>query len=445
MANTLAPSIAAANEAYLPGGTKFESTVSDIKKKPIPRGAKFLEKSNLYHTEFMYNFNKIIDPKTIELIVGGSYRQYDLNSGGTLFATKDDTPEGEEFNINEFGAYAQGSKTFKEVFKLTGSIRYDKNENFKGQFSPRISGVLTVAKNHNFRASFQRGFRIPTTQNQYINLKTPNLTLIGGLPLFRERYNMTANPIYAKTDITATAIQNGTLKAYQFREWQPERVETFEIGYKSVVKNKLYIDAFYYYNRFLTFDGVQVVLQKKDANGPITDLTDVSKVTAYSFPVNAAQIVKNSGWGIGFDYILGKGFTLAAHVTENQLNNGTQLKKNDPSFVSYFNSPKYRYNFGLANRDINRSGWGFGVTFRQQTEMVWHSTFASINATLADKTVIPSYATLDAQISKKISPIKSIVKVGGTNITNKLYTTGWGNPSVGSMYYISVTFDQIFN
>ncbi|WP_025765209.1 TonB-dependent receptor domain-containing protein [Dyadobacter tibetensis] len=439
------PSVAAANAAYLPGGTLFQSSIDDIKKKPIPNGAKFLDKSNLLHGEFMYNFNKQISPQVVELVVGANYRQYDLNSEGTLFETQDGTPEGKEFNINEWGAYAQGSKTFKDVFKLTASLRYDKNENFKGQFSPRISGVLTVAKDHNFRASFQRGFRIPTTQNQYINLKTPNVRLVGGLPLFRDKYAMESNPVYAQTDVTAQNLASGNLAPYQFKEWEPERVETYEVGYKAVLGGKVYVDAFYYYNRFLTFDGVQVVLQKINPNGPITDLADPSKRQAYSFPVNASQVVKNSGWGIGADYVLGKGYTFSANVTMNQLNNGAELKKNDPSFVSFFNSPKYRYNLGFSNRDINRSGWGFGVTFRQQTEMVWHSTFASIAATVGDHTVIPGYSTLDAQISKKIIPIRSIIKVGGTNLTGKLYTTGWANPSVGSMYYVSVTFDELFS
>src|SRR5690606_6631120 len=120
------------------------------------------------------------------------------------------------------GAYVQGAKNFNDVFKLTASIRYDKNENFKGQFSPRISGVYTVANDHNIRASFQRGFRIPTTQNQYIDLLTPQARLIGGLPLFREKYNMINNPVFR---LAGTSVE-----PFQFKEWEPERVETYEIG-----------------------------------------------------------------------------------------------------------------------------------------------------------------------------------------------------------------------
>ena len=443
--NALAPGIATANDMYLPGGTKFESTLADIKTKPIPNGAKFLDKSNLYHGEFMYNFNKLINPKTVELIAGANYRVYDLNSEGTLFETQDGTPNGKEFNIREYGAYTQASKTFADVFKLTASVRYDKNENFKGQFSPRISGVYTVAENHNFRASFQRGFRIPTTQNQYINLLTPSVRLVGGLPLFRDKYNMETNAVYEQTAITQQSLTDGSLKPYKFREWQPERVETYEVGYKGVIGKKLYIDAFYYYNRFITFDGITVLLQRKDPNGPITDLLDPSKRNAYSMPVNATQTVKNSGWGVGLDYVLGKGYTFNGNLTSNILNNNATLERDSPSFVTFFNSPKYRFNLGLSNRDIKRSGWGFGVTFRHQSSMIWQASVASIAANIQRKTLIPSYSTLDAQISRKVSSIKSIIKVGGTNLTGKLYTTGWANPSVGAMYYVSITFDQLLN
>src|SRR5690606_39912800 len=97
------------------------------------------------------------------------------------------------------------------------------------------------------------------------------------------------------------------------------------------------------------------------------------------------------------------------------------------------------------NRDLYGSGWGFGVTYRHQTDMVWQGTIASVDANIARVTKIPAYSTVDAQISKKLPAMKSIVKIGGTNIGNKLYTTGWGNPSVGGLYYLSITFDEFLN
>lgn len=437
MRTAMAPALATANGLFLPGGLNFEETIADIRTRAIPAGANFLDRTNLYHAEAMYNFKNQIDPAVIELLVGGNYRMYDLNSEGTLFSLN---TNGEEFNIREYGAYIQAARNFNDIFKLTGSMRYDKNENFAGQFSPRISGVLTLAEDHNFRASFQRGFRIPTTQNQYIDLNTPQARLVGGLPMFRDKYNMNSNPVFALSD-----IQSGNFNPYQFKEWEPERVETYEIGYKSMIDNRFVVDAFYYYNRFLTFEGTAVLVQKKDPNGPMTDLGDPTKRNVYSMPVNAPQVLKNSGWGIGVDYLLGAGYTLAGNLTQNVLLNGEEVRKADPAFVTFFNSPKYRMNIGLNNRDLYGSGWGFGVNFRHQTEMLWNGTIGTPAANIGQHTMIPAYSTYDAQISKKITSLKSIIKLGGTNIGNKLYTTGWGNPSVGGTYYLSITFDELLN
>jgi len=41
--------------------------------------------------------------------------------------------------------------------------------------------------------------------------------------------------------------------------------------------------------------------------------------------------------------------------------------------------------------------------------------------------------------------MKSILKVGGSNIFNKRYVTSFGNPSLGSLYYISISFDEFLN
>ena len=435
MADALAPGAATANGMYNVGGTEFEAAMADVKSKPIPQGAHFLDRSNMYHAEGMYDFKRLIDPEAIELLVGANYRVYDLNSEGTLFAT---TPDGKEFNIKEWGAYVQGAKSFADVFKLTASIRYDKNENFEGQFSPRISGVYTFIPNHNLRASFQQGFRIPTTQNQYIDLLTPQARLIGGLPLFIDKYDMVNNPVYRLT-------ADGSAVPYQYKKWQPERVETYELGYKSLISEKLIVDAFYYYNRFLTFEGSMILVQKKDVNGPMTDLGDATKRNAYSMPTNSEQTVKNSGWGIGLDYLIGDGYVVNGNVTQNVLLNEKQLKENDPSFITSFNSPKFRYNVGLSNRDINRSGYGFGITFRHQTETLWNGSIATLTANTNGSTIIPAYSTVDAQVSKKLPLYKSTIKLGATNIGSKLYQTGWGNPSVGGMYYLSISFDELLN
>src|SRR5690606_23990949 len=116
MKAALAPALAASDAKYLPGGTHFDEAIADIRTRAIPAGANFLDRTNMYHFEGMYNFKNEIDPEVIELLAGANYRIYDLNSEGTLFTQDSD---GNEFDIHEWGAYVQAAKQLGDNFKLT--------------------------------------------------------------------------------------------------------------------------------------------------------------------------------------------------------------------------------------------------------------------------------------------------------------------------------------
>ncbi len=422
---------------FVPGSAEFETQLNTVINKPIPGdaggvGAKFQDKTNLYHFEGMYNFSKVIDPKDLELIVGSNYRRYQLNSGGTIFINED----GEEPIIGEYGVYSQVSKNFADKLKLTASARYDKNENFKGQFSPRVSAVFTAGANHNFRTSFQTGFRIPTTQNQYIDLLTPQARLIGGLPKLIDKYQL-----------RTTTINLATGQPFAFPEFKPERIQTFEAGYKGLIANKLVVDLYYYNSVYKDFIGATTLIKP----------TSATTREVYSISTNYGKDIKTQGFGLGIDYTLPKSFQVGFNVSNNTLNTGgvklfsTEPNKNtlDDGFQAGFNTPKYRYNVSFGNRNIGRSGWGFNIVWRHQDEFEWQSSIGNPNINISsdsrNRPIIPAYGTLDAQISKKISPIRSILKIGGTNILQKEYTTGWANPTVGSMFYVGLTFDEFLN
>lgn len=407
----------------IPGTAAFTTAVEAIKGKPLPQGARFLDKSALYHYEGMYNFSELLNDK-FEMLVGANYRVYALNSEGTLFARQDN---GQEFSINEFGGYLQlAKKMFQDKFKLTGSMRYDKNENFEGQYSPRLSGVYTVGQS-NFRASYQTGFRIPTTQDQYIDLNTPSARLLGGLPVVQDRYKLSGN------SYTLQSVLAGKPEVYTAKAWKPEQVRTFEVGYKGNLGSNLLADFYYYQSTFTNFSAGQVVLQ------PST--TIVGSYNYFSFSSNVDNQVKTSGWGLSLDYRLASNWTLGGNISYNTVNDNGGLS----NYQLAYNTPAYRTNITLGNRNIGGSGWGFSTVWRYQDEYVWQSSFVNQLVNQTQQSVIPSFSTLDAQISKKLSSIKSIVKVGASNLLGTAYTTGWGNPTVGSIYYVSITFDELLN
>jgi outer membrane receptor protein involved in Fe transport len=411
----------------VPGTAGFNAAVEAIKNRALPAGAKFIDKSALYHYEGMYNFTEKLNKK-LEVILGASYRVYALNSQGSLFALKAD---GTEFSINEFGGYIQvGKKMFADHFKLTGSMRYDKNENFEGQFSPRLTGVLTQGRS-NFRASYQTGFRIPTTQDQYINLNTPSARLLGGLPVVQDRYKLSGN------SFTLQSVLAGKPEVYTAKGWKPEQVQTVEFGYKGFLSDNLLADFYIYQSNFTNFSAGMVVVQLPSQHNDA--MVVGNKV--FAFPSNVQNQVVTNGWGLSLDYQLGSNWVLGTNVSYNAV-------KDNGGLVDYqlaFNTPNYRTNATLGNRNIGGSGWGFSTAWRFQDQFVWQSSIVNQVVNQSQQSLIPAFHTLDAQVSKKLSAMKTILKVGGSNLLGAAYTTGWANPTVGSIYYVSLTFDQLLN
>ena len=434
---------------------RFQELYDSLRKVPISKGgAQFLDETSLYHAEAMYNFADKID--FAEIVIGGNYRRYRLKSGGTLFALENiDT--GDEFSISEYGAYAQiAKKVADERLALTGSIRYDKNEFFAGQFSPRLSGVYSLGsnRNHNLRASFQRGFRIPTTQDQFINLDVVSRRLVGSNPALIDQFNFETNQVYTTASVNAARASGNVndLVAWEFEDFETEKVSTFEFGYKSLIGNKLLIDGYFYfsnYNDFITeVDLSQVALNNTNSGGatPIYEgpsdkstipslLADPTTATQrYGFDVNSNETVRAQGWAVSAEYLLDKGYTVGGNLSWNKLTNQDELIEN--GFTTFFNTPEWRYNLKIANRKVT-DRLGFNLQYRWQDAFFWESSFG--------QGVVPAFGTLDAQISYKIPDLKSILKVGGSNITNERYTTSFGNPRIGSLYYIAISFDEFLN
>jgi iron complex outermembrane recepter protein len=158
----------------------------------------------------------------------------------------------------------------------------------------------------------------------------------------------------------------------------------------------------------------------------------------YSFPVNAPIQLKNAGWAVSVDCVLPKNFIAGGNVSFNTLLNSSAIPY---GFLTGFNTPKYRYNLSVGNRNVQQTGIGFNVVWRHQDAFVWESSFANIEATNRRQTIIPAFGTLDAQINKRLNQYRTTLKLGGTNILGSLYTQSWGNPLIGSQYYVSLLID----
>lgn len=404
------------------GTQALKDSLNKYAQIAIPKGGHFLDRSDLYMVEGQYNFSdalKIRD-KGWDLLAGASWKQYVLNSQGTLFV---DTAG--HIKINEIGAYAQVSKKlFNDVLKLTASGRYDKNDNFKGRFTPRVSAVIKVAEDQNIRVSYQTAYRFPTTQNQYINLTTGSGLLIGGLPTFREHYHFNTNPVYTLASFQAFAASAAAgqpnpalLQQQQFGEYKPESSSSFEVGYKALFNKKILLDVYGYYGEYQNFLGRITVIQNPTGN-----------YLPISIAVNSASKVNTYGYGFSLDFLLKKNFFIMSNFYSDDIANVPA------NFDAQFNTPKYRANIGFGNSGFGGGNrFGFNIVYKWQDAFYFNGDFVS--------GPVSAINTLDAQVSYKLPKEKILFKLGATNLLNHYYINAAGNPSVGGLYYVSIGYN----
>lgn len=394
------------------GSAGFKTLFDQVRSKPIPIGGEFLDRTNLYQTEGQYNLTEYV--KFAEVLIGGSWRQYVLNSQGTLFADS-----AGRIKTNEYGAYLQISKKlFDDVLKLTASGRYDKNDNFDGKFTPRISAVVTVAKDNYIRASYQNAYRFPSNQNQWINLNVGGGILIGGLPQLRSFYHFDTNPV----------INPLTGKVQTFGKYKPETVNSYELGYKGLYNKTILLDAYGYYSRYQDFIGRTQVIQSKSGNPATINPNDPNSYTGYSVSVNSANKVSTYGFGVSLDYLLPNNFAINLNVSSDHIHN------TDSSFTTYFNTPKYRFNIGFSNSGFGfQKRFGFGLNYRWQDSYYTEADFRQGN--------VSAFGTIDGQVNYKLPSVRSLIKIGATNILNHYYITQYGNPAIGGLYYVSYAYN----
>ncbi len=443
---------------FLPGSAEFNNALATVTNDPnLTTGAKFLDESKIYHSDVNYNFKELVE--IAEIQVGGSYRIYDLNSQGTIFTDYDGS-----IDYDEYGIYTQVQKKFmEEKLKFTGSLRYDKSQNFDGQVSPRVSFVYTTGaqKNHNIRLSFQTGFRNPTTQDQYIGLDLGPFALIGSAEENLTRYVETLNvsaqgqllgapetvtfsgadayrkDLYSVPSAAAFAISRNPadLEIVNIALVKPEQVKAFEIGYKSVTNNDFTIDVNAYYNIYNDFMSTSRVIKPyygevgADISNPEVQrgLQALANGDRRVFQVytNTTETVNSLGFGIGLGKKIYKDFEIGASYNHAQFEFN---QEGDPSFIAGFNTPKHRIKGSLGNPNLFKN-FGFNLNVRWSDDYLWQSSFGD--------GIIPAVTVFDAQISYAVPKIKSVFKASAANLFGDDYLQVVGAGRIGQTVLVS--------
>lgn len=422
---------------YEPGTERYDSMVNVITSKKFTEGGtRFYDKSALYHMQAEYKFK----PKFGEITTGTSARIYRPNSRGTIFK---DTA-GQMITNYEYGIYAGFDKKFaKDHWKINLTARLDKNQNFNFLMSPAASVLYLPSKEHNFRFTISRAIRNPTLADQYLYYNVGRAILIGNLTGFDSLISLESFGRYReKLDV-------GEIEYLKVDPIQPEKVLTFEGGYKAEINKSLFLDLGYYYSIYTNFIGYNIGMVTNF--DPITRLP-MGGIQVYRLAANSKDEVNTSGLNIGFSYFFKK-YSFTGNYSYNTIN----LRGTDDPIVPAFNTPKNKFNLGFSGRECKfpftqKKRLGFGLSYKwiEGFEFTGSPQFSGF---------IRSYDMFDAQVNYVFPKYYLTLKLGGSNLfgiyplfregeTDKFIamfdnknTQVYGGPNVGRLAYISLLFE----
>ncbi|MBK8426302.1 MAG: TonB-dependent receptor [Lewinellaceae bacterium] len=422
----LANSVSNTVAFFEPGTARYDSlfdAITSRKNNSRENGTLFYDKSALYHAHGEYRFKtKFLN----EWVVGSNVRLYRPNSDGTIFSDS----LGTRIKNSEWGAYTGADKQVGN-FKFSATIRVDKNQNFDYLATPAASIVWTPRENNYLRVSFSSAIRNPTLTDQYLNLRVGPATLIGNLNGFDSLITLESFNQYRNN----TTVPLDYLNIDPIR---PEKVKTFELGYRTTLFKRIYVDAGYYYNIYDDFIGYNIGLTL-----PFERILLFPPDTYISFPVfeklkvyrvasNASQRVTSQGIAIGLNYYFLNYFMVQGNYSWNKLNTADT----DP-IVPAFNTPEHKFNLGFSGRDIKtwgRNTFGFNINYK------WIDNF-TFEGSPQFTGLIPSYELLDAQVNMNFPKIHSTIKLGASNLLNNKQFQTYGGPRIGRMAYLSLVYD----
>jgi iron complex outermembrane receptor protein len=469
-------------ERLVPGTAAFEAAKEIVINDPnLVTGSKFLDRTKMYHADANVNLRDYIS--FAEIQVGGSMREYRLDSQGTIF-TDYDGP----ISYTEAGAYIQGQKRMlDDRLKLTASARYDKALNFKGNISPRISLSYAAGedKRHNFRASLQTGFRNPTAQDQYIGLDAGSGILVGTAPDNIDRYrslpydlginqglagyinavsgsniggtqvltgDMAYNNSWSASSIGAFLASGNPadLKKSNIAYVAPEYVTAYDVGYRGVIEG-VTIDVNAYYNKYEDFIASKNAVAPLYGSVALNDAVDIAPALGSPTPMptplallalgsgdykgiafdsNSDSDISSYGLGIGLSKKVLNGFDLGFNYSFAKFK---EEGGSDPDFEAGFNTPEHKVKVQFGKTDLFKN-FGFNVNYRWQDEFLWQSSFYD--------GMVDARSVVDAQVNLTIPNLKSVVKLGGANLGGKEYFSAPGVGATGSQFYLSWTINN---
>ncbi len=331
----------------------------------------------------------------LRLTYGGQYR-HDIVSSKRQWLVDRNT--GEDITTSQKGVYGQADIPLTDMFRAVFAARYDKHELFDGQFSPKAALLFTPMVDQTFRVSYNRAFKSPTVL-QYGFF----------FPDFAPLVGVFGNPNGYLIKNSAGTVVNTIAPI------APETNTTWELGYKGVLADRLFIDITGYRSNFKKFMSPLVIIANPLLATPtfafdaktgkqLTGSTGGIQIPLTYFNVGNAQI---TGTDMGVKFLVTPTIAINGTASLQKLDT-IERKPSDPIEATAFNSPTTKFNVGMdfANLYNNQLHAGFTVRYVNGYQFL-----SGINAGK-----IPTFSTFDFTAGYKLPLYNSSINLSVQNL-----------------------------
>ncbi len=218
--------------------TQWTNRYTPIPQTVLNAAASSAEYSNVFTSEAQWN-DAFLEEK-LKTVAGVSYEIQDVNTS-VVGALPMLAPDDQHHNFT--GIYGQFEYGLAHNLQLVGAARVDFSSYFNTQFSPKAAIVYSPIENQTFRITINRSFLRPSYADRF--RRSP-----GGLPVNLATIDsaISAQTGAEKLGLGLTPVWNvGNPKV------DVETAISYEIGYKGILSNEVFVTADAYINRRKNF------------------------------------------------------------------------------------------------------------------------------------------------------------------------------------------------
>ena len=313
------------------------------------------------------------------VIFGGSHRYQTVDTKGTLTLSKHDD--------NLSGVYTQLEFKVTNDLKSVVAGRLDRSTLHSSQFSPKVALVWTPIPGHAIRGTFNRAFQAPNYSELFLYVKHPTRNLA----------------YFGNEDLIV------------------EKITGYEVGYKGVFGQQLFLTIDGYYNQLKDFitDLAPSVNPKYPGQVVLPGETVLRTIWSYG---NAGK-VNEYGAEVGINYYVTNHWQVNANYAFFEF----EVKEQNANDILIPNAPRNKINGGVTYSDDDFS---VGVTAKYVPAFDWAAGIY--------KGPIKPYTLINLNGTYALTPILDL-GLNVTNLLDKSHYQIFGGSLIGRRAVMSLT------